>query len=82
MVRKMRCFSDKNVFLEFLGYENSDARVKVGAFSTQTSFTNAEFSLDFLMEEVNFVVTEICEFKIWDKSLLIALFGKFGQSIF
>ena len=48
---------------EVLDYQDSDARVSIGDFSMKSSFTDIQFSLDTLREEIKPVVTEIHEFE-------------------
>ena len=49
--------------MEYSDYQGADAMNKINGFSSRYSYTKVMFQIEFLMEELDFVVAEEFKFK-------------------
>ena len=67
--------------MEFLGYQESDRRIKLFTFLTQSSSTSVTFPIETLAEPVKPVTTEKYEFKYCHKPTIKEPYGVFMLSL-
>ena len=67
-----------NNFLEFLDYQDFDARMKISGFSIESSSTRVRLSYEILIDELKPGVAEKIEFEQIDVSVIMASSRIFG----
>ena len=71
---------EKQFFLKFSNYQDSDAKPKMTYFEIKSTITSVRILIQTMVEEVKLVVMLKVEFEFEHKSNLLASFGLFGRS--